>query len=122
MQKKLKWLSIKLIRLFHFDLHSEHKSYSLILLPTPPVGEWNMKGCKTNTHTHTHTHTHTQRLIFYYNLFLLTMLVSFKCQMSKESLIILKNVWFHASAKLKQYEQLPENYNSSFSLFCGFAA
>ena len=51
------------MRLFHFGLASEHKSYSLILLPTPPVGERNMKGCKTNTHTHTHTHTQVDFLL-----------------------------------------------------------
>ena len=38
-----------IIKLFHFDLHLEHKSCSL-----PPL-EWNMKGCKTSTHIHTHT-------------------------------------------------------------------
>ena len=42
--------------------------------------------------------------------------------MSKESLIILSKVLFHAFTKLKQYEQLPENYNSSFKMFCGFSA
>ena len=41
--------------------------------------------------------------------------------MSKESLIILSNVLFHAFTKLKQYEQLPENYNSSFKMYCGFS-
>ena len=46
----------------------------------------------------------------------------FKCQMSKESLIILSNVLFHAFTKLKQYEQLPENYNFSFKMFCRFSA
>ena len=50
------------------------------------------------------------------------MLVSFKCQMSKESLIVLNNVSFHAFTKLKKYERLPENYNSSFKMYCGFAA
>ena len=50
------------------------------------------------------------------------MLVSFKCQMSKQSLIILSNVLLYGSTKLKQYEQLPENYNSSFKVYCGFAA
>ena len=37
-----------IIKLFHFDLHLDHKSCSL-----PPL-EWNMKGCKTSTHTYTH--------------------------------------------------------------------
>ena len=50
------------------------------------------------------------------------MLVFLKCHMSKESLIILRNVLFHAFTKLKEYEQLPENYNSSFQMYCGFAA
>ena len=49
-------------------------------------------------------------------------MVSFKCQMSKESLIILNNVLFHGSAKMKQYEQLPENYNSSLKMYCGFTS
>ena len=49
------------------------------------------------------------------------MLFVFKCQMSKESLIILSNVLFHAFTKLKQYKQLPENYNSSFKMYCGFS-
>ena len=40
--------------------------------------------------------------------------------MSKESLIILSNVLFHAFTKLKQYEQLPGNYNLSFKIYCGF--
>ena len=43
------------IKLFHFDLHLEHKSCLL-----PPL-EWHMKGCKASTHT-------------YRSLFLLTML------------------------------------------------
>ena len=109
-------------------MHSEHKYYSLILLPTPPVAEWNMKGCKTNTQTHTHTHTHTHTDTHTKVDFLLQFVLadyagfSFKCQMPKESLIILNNILFHASAKLKQYEQLPENYNSSFKMYCGFAA
>ena len=34
-------------RLFHLDMHSEHKSGSL-----PPV-EWNIKGYKTSTQVHT---------------------------------------------------------------------
>ena len=37
-----------IIKLFHFDLHLEHKSCSL------PLPEWNMKRCKTSTHTCTH--------------------------------------------------------------------
>ena len=37
-----------IIKLFHFDLHLEHKSCSLPLL------ECNMKECKTSTHTCTH--------------------------------------------------------------------
>ena len=44
-----------------------------------------------------------------------------KCQMSKESLIILSNNLLHVFTKLKQYEQLPENYNSSFKMYCGFS-
>ena len=117
-------------------MHSEHKYYSLILLPTPPVAEWNMKGCKTNTHTyththththtrtHTHTHTHTHTKVDFLLQFVLADYAgfSFKCQMPKESLIILNNVLLHASAKLKQYEQLPKNYNSRFKMYCGFAA
>ena len=35
-----------IIKLFHFNLHLEHKSSSL-----PPL-EWNMKGCKISTHTY----------------------------------------------------------------------
>ena len=38
-----------IIKLFHFDLHLEHKSCSL-----PPL-EWNMIACKTSTHIHTPT-------------------------------------------------------------------
>ena len=101
-----------IIRSFHFDLHSEHKSCSL-----PPL-EWNMKGCKTSTHIQTH-YTQVDFLLQFaladYDGF-------FKCHMSKESLIILSNVLFHPFTKLKQYEQLPENYNSSFKMCCGFAA
>ena len=37
-----------IIKLFHFDLHLDHRSCSL------PSLEWNMKGCKTSTHTYTH--------------------------------------------------------------------
>ena len=37
-----------ILKLFHFDLHLDHKSCSL------PQLEWNMKGCKTSTHTYTH--------------------------------------------------------------------
>ena len=40
--------------------------------------------------------------------------------MSKKSLIILSNVLFHTFTKLKQCEQLPENYNCSFKMYCGF--
>ena len=40
----------------------------------------------------------------------------FKCQMSKESLIILSNVLLHAFTNLKQYEQFPKNYNSSLKM------
>ena len=81
-----------------------------------------MEECQiTNTHTHTHarkkTRTHIQKLIFFfYSLFLLTMLVSVKCQMSKELLITLRNVLFHAFTKLKPYEQVPENHNSNFKM------
>ena len=76
-----------------------------------------MKECKlTHTHARAHTRTHIQKMIFLYSLFLLTMLVSFKCQMSKELLITLSNVLFHSFTKLKQYEQLPENYNSNFKM------
>ena len=88
-----------------------------------------MKACKISTHIHAHTHTHThtntdilQKLIFYNNLLLLTILGFFKRQMSKESLIVLSNVLFHAFTKLKQYDQLPENYNPSFKIYCEFAA
>ena len=42
--------------------------------------------------------------------------------MSEELLIILGNVLFHAFAKLKQYKQLEENYNSSFKMSCGFSS
>ena len=111
----------------HFKKGGTNKSNGMVnkgrVKTTSKVGEWNMKGCKTNTYTHTHTHTyaHIQKMIFYCNLFLLTILDTFKCQMSKESLIILNNVLFHASAKLK-YEQFTENYNSSFKMYCGFAA
>ena len=88
-----------------------------------------MKECQiTNTHTHTHTHPHTHARtqenththpevdFFFYSLFLLTMLVSFKCQMSKELLITLRNVLFHAFTKLKPYEQVRENHNSNFKM------
>ena len=82
----------------------------------------------THTHTeHTHTHRHThrdtiQKLICYYNLLLLTMLGFFKRQISKESLIVSSNVLFHAFTKLKKYDQLPENYNSSFKMYFELAA
>ena len=70
-----------------------------------------MKGCNTSRHSY----THVQKFVLaYYAVF-------FKCQMSKESLIILSNVLFHAFTKLKQYEQLPENCNSSFKMYCGFS-
>ena len=95
-----------IIKSFHFNLHLERKSYSL-----PPL-EWNMKGCKTSRHTYTHI----------LKFFLADYAVFFKFQMSKESLTILSNVLFHAFTKLKQYEQLPENYNSNFKMFCGFSA
>ena len=49
------------------------------------------------------------------------MLFFLKCQMSKESLIIFTNVLFHAFTKLKQNKQLPENYNSSFKMYCEFS-
>ena len=75
------------IKLFHFDLHSEDKSCFL-----PPL-EWNTKRFKTNTQKHRETNTEVN---FYYNLFLLTMMVSFKSQMSQESLIILVNGLSHA--------------------------
>ena len=54
-----------IIKLFHFDLHLEHKSCSL-----PPL-MWDIKDVKL-----AHTYTHTYR-----SLFLLTMLVflSVKC-------------------------------------------
>ena len=73
-----------IIRLFHFDSHSECVCVCvcvcvLVLVCVP-----------------------ASKLIFYYNLFLLTMLGFFKCQMSKESLIILSNVLFHTFTKLKQ--------------------
>ena len=69
-----------IIKLFHSDLHLEYKSCSLTPL------EWNRKGCKTSTHTYTHMQ---KFVISAYAGF-------FKCQMSKESLIILSNVLFHA--------------------------
>ena len=63
-----------------------------------------------------HTHTHIQKFVRAdYAGF-------FKSQMSEESLILLSNVLFHAFTKLEQYEQLPEKYNSSFKIFCGFSA
>ena len=95
-----------MIKLFHFNLHLERKSCSL-----PPL-EWDMKGCKTSRHAYTHI----------LKFFLADYAGFFKFQISKESLIILSNVLFHAFTKLKQYEQLPENYNSSFKMFCGFSA
>ena len=79
-----------IMKLFHFDLHLEHKSCSL-----PPL-ECNMKGCKTSTHAY----THMQKFV------LADYAVFFKCQMSKESLIIFSNISFHAFTKLKQYEQV----------------
>ena len=66
--------------------------------------------------TRAHTLTDIQKLIFDSNLFLLTMLVSFMYQMSKESFVALGNVLIHALTNLKQYEQLPENYNSNFKV------
>ena len=71
-----------------------------------------MKGRKTSRHTYTHIQ---EFVLADYAGF-------FKCQMSKESLIILSNVLLHAFTKLKQCEQLPENYNSIFKMFCGFSA
>ena len=71
-----------------------------------------MKGCKTSTHTC----TYIQKFV------LVDYAGFFKCQMSKESLITLSNALFHAFTKLKQYEQFPENCNSSFKMFCGFSA
>ena len=99
--------------LFHFDMNSEHKSCSL-----PPL-EWNIKGC-TYTHTHTYIHTYTHHTKVHF-LLQFAFAGYAKCQMSKESLIVL-GVLFYAFTKLKQYEQLPENYNSSFKMYCAFAA
>ena len=56
-----------------------------------------MKGCKTSTLPY----TNIQKFVLDDHA------VFFKGQMSKESLIILGNVLFHAFTKLKQYEQLP---------------
>ena len=95
-----------IIKLFHFNLHLERKSCSLTPL------EWDMKECKTGRHTYTHI----------LKFFLADYAGFLKFQISKESLIIWSNVLFHAFTKLKQYEQLPENYNSSFKMFCGFSA
>ena len=50
------------------------------------------------------------------------MLGFFKRQISKESLIVSSNVLFHAFTKLKKYDQLPENYNSSFKMYFELAA
>ena len=69
-----------------------------------------MKECKTSTHTY----THMQKFVLADNAGF------FKCQMSKESLIVLSNVLFHAFTKLKQYEQLPEICNFSFKCFVDF--
>ena len=101
-------------RLFHLDMHAEHKSGSL-----PPV-EWKIKGYKTSTQvhthartrTHTHTHTHHTEVDFLLQFSLADCAGFFKCQMSKESIIVL-SVLFHAFTKLKQYEQLQENCNYS---------
>ena len=71
-----------------------------------------MKECKTSTHTY----THMQKFV------LADYAGFFKCQMSKESLIILSNALFHGFTKLKQCKQLPEIYNFSFKMFCGFSA
>ena len=99
----------KTIKFFPFDLYSEHKSWS------PPPLEWNMKGCKTQ---HIHIHTHHIEVDFLLQFVLADYARAFKCQMSKESLIISSNVLFHAFTKLKQYKQLPENYNSNFKIYC----
>ena len=93
-----------IIKLFHFDLHSEHKSCLLSSL------EWNMKGCKTSTHAY----THIQKFV------LADYAGFFKCQMSKESLIILSNVpCFH------KIETNMNNFQTTiftFKMFCGFSA
>ena len=67
-----------------------------------------MKECNTNTHTR----THTQELVFYYNLLLLTLLVSFKCQLSKESLIILMIIINF----INLYDQYLLNYQLKLSI------
>ena len=103
--------------LFHFDMNSGHKSCLL-----PPL-EWSIKGC-THTHTHTHTHTRAHTYTHHTNVhFLLQFAFAgyAKCQMSKESLIVL-GVLFYALTKLKQYEQFPKNCNSSFKMYCAFVA
>ena len=99
-----------------------------------------MKACKISAHIHAHTHTHTHTRTYTHTYtqtqthrrhteadFLLQFALAdhtgfFQSQMSKESLIVLSNVSFHAFTKLKQYDQLPENYNSSFKIYCEFAA
>ena len=87
-----------------------------------------MKGCKLthahtqthtqrHTHTRTHTHIHTYTEVDFSLQFVFTDHAGFfKCQMSKESLITLSNVLFHVFTKLKQYEQLPKNYDSNFKM------
>ena len=111
-----------IIRSFHIDLHSEHKSCLL------PQVEWNIKGCKTKTDLHTQ-HAEVNFFITICSCWPCWVFTCFahadyaaKCQMSKESLIILSNVLFHSFTKLKQYEQRPEKYNSIFIMYYGFAA
>ena len=75
-----------IIRSFHIDLHSEHKSCLL------PSVEWNMKGCKTNTDLHTH-HAEVNFFLLQFvladhagillALLMLTMLLSVKCILNR---------------------------------------
>ena len=75
---------------------------------------------KDITLAYTHLHKHHAEVDFLLQFVLADYAGLFEWQMSKESLVILSNVLFHAFTKLKQYEQLPGNYNSSFKIYCGF--
>ena len=77
-----------------------------------------MKGCKlTDTHARMHAHTHTHTEVDFSLQFVLADYAGFFYVSNDKGVINNIEQYFDSCfTKLKQYEQLPEKYNSSVNM------
>ena len=77
-----------------------------------------MKGCKlTDTHARMHAHTHTHTEVDFSLQFVLADYAGFFYVSNDKGVINnIKQCFDSCFTKLKQYEQLPEKYNSSVNM------